>query len=158
MRGAFATDSWREQHGHAEGERGPDAEVVKEVFEGIGACIMGRKMFGGGGGPWDETWTGWWGQPPYHCPVHVLTHHPREPLQMQGATTFHFVTEGIESALSQARAAVGDTDVSLAGGASTCGSSPRPDCSTSCTCTSSRSSSAGERLLEDVGPTPSWNR
>ena len=117
---AFATDSWREQHGHAAGEHGPDAEVIEEVFEGIGAYIMGRNMFGGGDGPGDETWTGWWGaDPPYHCPVYVLTHHPRGPLQMQGGTTFHFVTDGIESALAQARAEAGDQDVSIAGGAST---------------------------------------
>jgi len=80
---------------------------------------MGRKMFGGGEGPWDETWKGWWGEdPPFHVPVFVLTHHPREPLEMQGDTTFTFVTEGIESALEQARAAAGGDDVAIAGGAS----------------------------------------
>ena len=116
---AFATASWREQHGLEGGERNADSEVVEEVSQGIGAYIMGRKMFGGGDGPWDETWTGWWGDdPPYHAPVFVLTHHPREPLPMQGGTTFHFVTDGIESALEQARAAAGDQDVAIAGGAS----------------------------------------
>ena len=76
-------------------------------------------MFGGGDGPWDESWQGWWGEdPPYHAPVFVLTHHPREPLTMQGGTTFTFVTDGIESTLEQARAAAGDLDVSIAGGAS----------------------------------------
>jgi dihydrofolate reductase len=115
----FATDSWREQHGLEGGERNADAEVVDEVVRGVGAYIMGRKMFGGGDGPWDETWTGWWGEdPPYHVPVFVLTHHPREPLPMQGGTTFTFVTDGIESALEQARAAAGDDDVAIAGGAS----------------------------------------
>jgi dihydrofolate reductase len=115
----FATDTWRRQHGMEGGERNADSEVVEEVVEGVGAYIMGRKMFGGGGGPWDETWTGWWGEnPPYHTPVFVLTHHPREPLRMQGGTTFTFVTDGPESALEQARAAAGDRDVAIAGGAS----------------------------------------
>jgi dihydrofolate reductase len=115
----FATDSWREQHGLDGGERTADAEVVDEVVQGVGAYIMGRKMFGGGDGPWDETWTGWWGEdPPYHAPVFVLTHHPREALSMQGGTTFTFVTNGIESALAQARTAAGEKDVAIAGGAS----------------------------------------
>jgi len=115
----FQTDSWRGQHGMDGGEQSPDSAVAAEMTKGIGAYIMGRKMFGGGDGPWDETWTGWWGEdPPYHVPVFVLTHHPREPLTMQGGTTFHFVTDGIESALEQARAAAGDGDVSIAGGAS----------------------------------------
>jgi dihydrofolate reductase len=81
---AFATESWREQHGGRGGERNVDADVVDEVVQGVGAYIMGRKMFGGGDGPWDESWTGWWGEdPPYHTPVFVLTHHPREPLPMR---------------------------------------------------------------------------
>jgi dihydrofolate reductase len=117
---AFATESWREQHGGRGGERNVDADVVDEVVQGVGAYIMGRKMFGGGDGPWDESWTGWWGEdPPFHAPVFVLTHHPREPLPMQGGTTFTFLTDGIESALKQARAAAGDGDVAIAGGAST---------------------------------------
>jgi dihydrofolate reductase len=116
---AVATEAWRRQHGMEGGERGPDSEVVDQLFEGVGAYIMGRRMFGGGAGPWDETWTGWWGDdPPFHTPVFVLTHHPREPLPMQGGTTFTFVTEGIESALERARAAAGDRDVAIAGGAS----------------------------------------
>jgi dihydrofolate reductase len=115
----FRTESWRRQHGLEGGERTADSEVVDEVVQGVGAYIMGRKMFGGGGGPWDETWTGWWGEdPPYHAPVFVLTHHRREPLSMQGGTTFTFVTDGIESALEQARTAAGDKDVAIAGGAS----------------------------------------
>ena len=115
----FATSSWREQHGLEGGEHNADAEVVEELVRGVGAYIMGRKMFGGGDGSWDETWTGWWGEePPFHVPVFVLTHHAREPLTMEGGTTFTFVTDGIESALEQARAAAGDKDVAIAGGAS----------------------------------------
>ncbi len=116
---AFATNTWREQHGSGGGERNADAEVADGVVQGVGAYIMGRKMFGGGDGSWDETWRGWWGEdPPYHVPVFVLTHHPREPLPMEGGTTFTFVTDGIESALEQARTAAGDKDVMIAGGAS----------------------------------------
>lgn len=116
----FETASWRRQHGLDGGERTPDSEVVDEVFANVGAYIMGRKMFGGGAGPWDETWTGWWGDdPPYHVPVFVLTHHEREPLPMLGGTTFHFVTDGIESALAQARTAADGKDVAVAGGAQT---------------------------------------
>jgi dihydrofolate reductase len=116
---AIATATWREQHGLRGGERNADAEIAAEMPRGIGAYIMGRRMFGGGDGPWDESWTGWWGEdPPYHAPVFVLTHHPRDPLPMQGGTTFTFVTGGIESALEQARAAAGSGDVSIAGGAS----------------------------------------
>jgi dihydrofolate reductase len=114
----FETASWREQQGLDGGERTADADVVDELVRGFGAYIMGRNMFGGGNGPWDETWTGWWGDdPPYHMPVFVLTQHPRDPLTMQGGTTFTFVTDGIESALEQARTAAGDKDVAIAGGA-----------------------------------------
>ena len=85
-----------------------------------GAYIMGRNMFGPDRGEWDLAWTGWWGEnPPYHAPVFVLTHYPRDPLPMQGGTTFAFVTDGIESALDQARKAAGDRDVAIAGGAAT---------------------------------------
>lgn len=87
----FATDSWRAQNGLEGGERTVDSEVVEEVVQGVGAYVMGRNMFGGGGGPWDENWTGWWGEdPPYHVPVFVLTHHAREQLTMRGGTTFTF--------------------------------------------------------------------
>jgi len=101
------------------GETGTNDDVLREAFENVGATIMGRNMFGGGTGPWsDEPWDGWWGDnPPYHTPVFVLTHHPREPLVMQGGTTFFFVTDGIESALKQAREAAGGKDVALGGGA-----------------------------------------
>ena len=115
---AFATEAWRKAHGGEGGEPGADSELVKGLTQGLGAYIMGRKMFGGGEGPWDESWTGWWGDdPPFHLPVFVLTHHAREPLPMEGGTTFTFVTDGIESALEQARAAAGDGDVAVPGGA-----------------------------------------
>ncbi len=94
------------------------AEIA--AITAAGAYIMGRNMFGPGRGDWDLDWTGWWGEdPPYHAPVFVLTNHPREPLPMQGGTTFTFVTDGIESALAQAREAAGDADVAIAGGAHT---------------------------------------
>jgi dihydrofolate reductase len=97
-----------------------DAQIQAKWADGVGAFVMGRKMFGGGDGPWDRSWRGWWGEdPPYHAPVHVLTHHEREPLEMQGGTTFHFVTDGIEAALEAAREAAGGRDVAIAGGAST---------------------------------------
>ncbi|HEY1161463.1 MAG TPA: dihydrofolate reductase family protein [Candidatus Dormibacteraeota bacterium] len=115
----FTTASWRRMQGQEGGEDGADSEVIDEVSQGIGAYIMGRKMFGGGPGAWDEEWKGWWGpDPPYHVPVFVLTHHPREALTMEGGTTFNFVTDGIESAMAQAQAAAGHRKVSIAGGAS----------------------------------------
>jgi dihydrofolate reductase len=114
---AFATQSWREHHGEAGGERNADADVIEAGVRDVGAYIMGRGMFGGGEGPWDESWRGWWGdEPPFHTPVYVLTHHARDPLELEG-TTFHFVTDGIESALEQARAAAGEKEVAIAGGA-----------------------------------------
>jgi dihydrofolate reductase len=114
----FETASWRAQQGLEGGEHTADSAVADEVAKGVGAYIMGRKMFGGGSGPWDESWTGWWGDdPPYHVPVFVLTHHPRKPLSMKGGTTFTFVTEGIEAALRQARSAAGEKNVTIAGGA-----------------------------------------
>ena len=116
---ALATVSWREQHGREGGESGGDSAVIEEAVEGVGAYVMGRNMFGGGEGSWDESWTGWWGEnPPFHAPVFVLTHHAREPLSMQGGTTFTFITDGIRSALEQARAAAGEGNVAIAGGAS----------------------------------------
>jgi dihydrofolate reductase len=116
----FNTRSWRKHAGQSGGEESPDSDIAEGVVEGIGAYIMGRKMFGGGAGDWDESWRGWWGEnPPYHTPVFVLTHHKREPLTMQGGTIFNFVTDGIGSALRQARAAAGSKDVMIAGGAET---------------------------------------
>lgn len=116
--------SWRAAQGLDGGASGtPDDEIAQESFRGVGAYVMGRKMFGGGPGPWavgDDAWRGWWGEePPFHVPVFVLTNHPREPLEMAGGTTFTFVTDGIESALERARAAAGDGDVKIAGGAET---------------------------------------
>jgi dihydrofolate reductase len=116
----IATESWRRQHGREGGERNADSDVVESASAGIGAHIMGRRMFGGGDGAWDESWKGWWGEePPFHAPVFVLTHHERAPLEMEGGTTFTFVTDGIESALEQAEAAAGGQDVAIGGGAST---------------------------------------
>ncbi len=117
---ALATEGWRSQHGVEGGERSTDSEVIEEAVRDVGAYVMGRGMFGGADGPWDDTWTGWWGEePPFHAPVFVLTHHERDPLAMRGDTTFTFVTGGIESAVAQARDAAGDRDVAIAGGAST---------------------------------------
>ena len=112
--------AFRERHGEEGGEVNASTPIVEGWFENVGATVMGRNMFGGGPGPWaGDAWTGFWGDdPPFHHPVFVLTHHPRVPLELQGGTTFHFVTEGIESALEQARAAAGESDVSLGGGAS----------------------------------------
>ena len=116
---AFALEAWRSEHGLEGGEVNASTAVVEESLAGIGAEVMGRNMFGGGPGPWgDDPWNGWWGEnPPFHVPVFVLTHHPREPLVMEGGTTFHFVTAGIESALEQAMAAAGSQDVLIGGGA-----------------------------------------
>jgi dihydrofolate reductase len=116
---AFATRSFRETHGGDGGETGLDDDRAARWNENIGATIMGRNMFGPVRGPWqDESWKGWWGDdPPYHTPVFVLTHHPREPVEMAGGTTFYFVTDGIESALQQATGAAAGLDVLLGGGA-----------------------------------------
>ena len=98
--------------------QGEDRRIVDEWQRGVGAYVMGRNMFGPGRGEWDLDWTGWWGEePPYGVPVFVLTHHPRESVQV-GATTFHFATDGVESAVAQAREAAGDLTVAIAGGAS----------------------------------------
>jgi dihydrofolate reductase len=118
---AFALAIFRDEHGMEGGEVNESTRVVEESLSNIGATVMGRNMFGGHPGPWDpkKPWNGWWGtNPPYHHPVFVLTHHKREPLELEGGTTFTFVTTGIESALEQARRAAGGKDVSLAGGAS----------------------------------------
>ena len=112
--------AWRRSHGLEGGEVNESARIVEESRENLGAAVMGRNMYGPpGGGPWgDGQWTGWWGDdPPYHCPVFVLTHYPRDPVEMQGGTTFHFLTDGIESALDQARQAAAGKDVMLWGGA-----------------------------------------
>jgi dihydrofolate reductase len=117
---AFGLAVWRTAHGLEGGEVNASTAVVEESLVDLGAVLMGRNMFGGGPGPWgDDPWNGWWGDdPPFHVPVFVLTHHAREPLIMKGGTTFTFVTEGIESALAQAREAAGGRDVQISGGAS----------------------------------------
>lgn len=115
----FATAAWARMQGQQPTvPETPDSEILEHVFDKVGAYIMGRNMFTAGRGEWDLSWRGWWGEnPPYHTPVYVLTHYPREPLPMDGGTTFYFVTEGVEAALDQARAAAGDRDVMVAGGA-----------------------------------------
>jgi dihydrofolate reductase len=118
---AFKLAAFREPHELEGGEVNESTAVIEESLANIGATVMGRNMFGGHPGPWDpeNPWNGWWGDnPPYHHPVFVLTHHKRAPLQLEGGTTFTFVTNGIEAALEQARRAAGGKDVSLAGGAS----------------------------------------
>jgi dihydrofolate reductase len=118
---AFAATSWRERHGLEGGEQNADSDVIEESLRATGAVVMGRKMFSGGEGQWedDPRVDGWWGvDPPFHVPVFVLTHHAREAKVMQGGTSFNFVTDGIEAALEQARAAAEEKDVLLAGGAS----------------------------------------
>ena len=117
----FPTAVFHKMQGGAGGETGIDNQMAEASFKNVGAWILGRNMFGPVRGPWpDESWRGWWGEePPYHVPVFVLTHHRRPPLVMKGGTTFHFVTDGIESALSQATAAAGGRDVRIGGGAAT---------------------------------------
>ena len=118
----LATKSWREVHGKSGGEDTPDDEIARESIEAAGATVMGRRMYSGGEGAWedDPNADGWWGDdPPFHHPVFVLTQHAREPVTMKGGTTFTFVTDGIESALEQAKAGTGDKNVTIAGGANT---------------------------------------
>jgi dihydrofolate reductase len=117
----FRTRVWQEMHGQpGGGETGVDNGIAEHAFDGIGAWILGRNMFGPVRGPWpDAKWKGWWGdEPPYHTPVFVLTHHARPPLQMAGGTEFRFITGGIHEALEQAKAAAGKLDVRLGGGVS----------------------------------------
>lgn len=117
----FHTRSWREMHGQEGGENGVDNEIAAQGLSGMGAWILGRNMFGPIRGPWpDDSWKGWWGEePPYHTPVFVLTHHERAPLKMKGGTEFHFVTDGIQTALERAVAAANGRDVRIGGGAAT---------------------------------------
>jgi len=117
----FHTRTWQRMHGNEDGETGADDHMAAQGFEGIGAWILGRNMFGPVRGPWpDDEWKGWWGEePPYHTPVFVLTHHPRAPLTMKGGTIFRFVTDGIHAALQQAKDAADGRDVRLGGGVST---------------------------------------
>jgi dihydrofolate reductase len=118
---AFATRGFRERHGMEGGAEGVDSAIIEETTRRTGATVMGRRMFSGGSGPWedDPNAQAWWGDdPPFHHPVFVLTHHPREPLVKDGGTTFIFVTDGVEAAVEQARAAAGRTDVAVGGGGS----------------------------------------
>jgi dihydrofolate reductase len=118
----FPTRMFRTMHGgQNDGETGVDNSMAEKSFENVGAWILGRNMFGPVRGPWpDESWKGWWGEePPYHCQAFVLTHHARKPLEMKGGTVFHFVTDGIESALKRARESAGGRDVRIGGGVAT---------------------------------------
>jgi dihydrofolate reductase len=117
---AFSLSAWRESHGQQRGEVNESTRIVQETLENVGAGVMGRNMFGPvGGGDWgDGQWKGWWGDdPPYHNDVFILTHYPRDSVKMEGGTTFHFVTDGIERALELAREAANGRDVRLWGGA-----------------------------------------
>src|SRR5690606_20239807 len=116
----FPTRTFQSMFGK-DGTRGTDDDFAARGFDNIGAWILGRNMFGPVRGPWpDDSWKGWWGpNPVYHCPVFVLTHHARAPLEMEGGTTFHFVTDGIEAALKRAMEAAGGKDVRVGGGAAT---------------------------------------
>ena len=117
----FDTRMWREMTGGGRGLAGADDDYARRSMEGFGAFILGRNMFGPAGDDWGgPDWRGWWGDnPPYHAPTFILTHHARAPIVMEGGTTFHFVTDGIEAALAQAKAAAGDLDVKIGGGVST---------------------------------------
>lgn len=117
----FPTRSFREMHGATDGETGVDDDFARRSMAGFGAFILGRNMFGPVRGEWpDEQWKGWWGDnPPYHAPTFVLTHHARPSIEMEGGTTFHFVTDGIEAALRRAREAAGGKDIKIGGGVST---------------------------------------
>jgi dihydrofolate reductase len=117
----FPTKTFNDMHGSGGGTTGVDNDFALRSFHNVGAWILGRNMFGPVRGPWpDESWKGWWGtNPPYHVPTFILTHHARPPLEMEGGTKFIFVTDGIQSALQQAKKAAGDKDVRIGGGAST---------------------------------------
>lgn len=127
-RGGMALHDWmrptrtfQKMMGHEDGTTGVDDDFAVRSMEGNGAWILGRNMFGPVRGPWpDESWKGWWGDnPPYHCPVFVLTNYPRKSIEMEGGTTFHFVTDGIHSALKRAREAAGKQDIRIGGGVAT---------------------------------------
>ena len=117
----FPTRTFRQMQGQEDGETGPDDRFAHRAMDGFGAFILGRNMFGPVRGEWpDDRWKGWWGDnPPYHAPTFILTHHPRPPIEMEGGTTFHFVTDGIEAALERARDAAGAKDVKIGGGVET---------------------------------------
>ena len=117
----FPTRTFRQMQGKDDGDTGPDDVFGQRAMAGFGAFILGRNMFGPVRGDWpNDQWKGWWGDnPPYHAPTFILTHYPRPPIDMLGGTTFHFVTDGIESALDQARLAAGDKDIKIGGGVAT---------------------------------------
>jgi dihydrofolate reductase len=117
----FPTRTFRQMQGKDDGETGVDDSFARRAMDGFGAFILGRNMFGPVRGDWpDQSWKGWWGDdPPYHAPTFVLTHYPRPPIEMRGGTTFHFVSDGIASALQQARAAAGAKDIKIGGGVAT---------------------------------------
>jgi dihydrofolate reductase len=121
MEWIFPTRTWQALQYHEGGETGTDDRLAGESLADLGAWILGRNMFGPVRGPWpDDSWKGWWGEePPYHCPVFVLTHHARPALPMKGGTVFHFVTDGISEALERAREAAGDKDIRVGGGVAT---------------------------------------
>ncbi len=148
--------AWRESHGMEGGDENASSEFVADLEKEFGAVIMGRNMFGPiGGGPWkDDSWKGWWGDnPPYHSPVYVLTHHEREPVEMQGGTTFYFVTDGIESAHTKAQEAAGNQDVLVTGGASAVNQFLAAGLIDEITINLvPRLLGSGERLLDGVGP------
>lgn len=117
----FQTEVFKKMYGQDGGSTGVDNQMAERAFENVGGWILGRNMFGPVRGPWpDDSWKGWWGdEPPYHTPVFVLTHYLREPLVMKGGTTFYFISDGIESALRQAREAAAGKDVRIGGGVAT---------------------------------------
>ncbi|WP_029190482.1 dihydrofolate reductase family protein [Verrucomicrobium spinosum] len=117
----FPTRTFQQMHGDGDGTTGIDNDFAQRGMTNIGAWILGRNMFAHSRGPWvDDGWKGWWGEnPPYHVPVFILTHHARPSIEMEGGTTFHFVTDGIHAALARAKAAAGDKDVRIGGGAAT---------------------------------------
>ena len=116
----FPTRSFQKMHGNGDGTTGIDNDMAERGFDRIGAWILGRNMFAPNRGAWDDQWKGWWGDnPPYHTQVFILTHHPRASIQMDGGTTFHFVTDGIHAALKRAREAADGLDVRVGGGPAT---------------------------------------
>jgi dihydrofolate reductase len=152
---AFELDAWLREHGRGGGVTNASSAVVEETTANVGAGVMGRNMFGGGPGPWpaDPPWRGWWGEnPPFHAPVFVLTHHARGPLEMEGGTTFHFVTDGLASAVARAREAAEDRDVAVHGGADTIRQTLRAELLDELWVhVTPRILGGGARLLDDVG-------
>ncbi len=152
---SFATHSFQSMHGKASGSTGVDDGFVAQGIQNIGAWIMGRNMFGPVRGLWpDESWKGWWGaKPPFHTPVFVLTHHSRAPIEMEGGTTFHFVTGGIEAALEVARSVTGDKDVRIGGGPATIRQYPAARLIDEMHLVATKAQlGSGEKLLDGIDP------